>query len=99
MAEGHVDPAEEVQQRRQQHEEEHPQHQGADEPHEDRLMLSLDNVFVFQLIFTSYKTPPEQTHKAVFVGLVGALVLRMLFFMLLSTLLHLFGWIHVPFGL
>jgi len=61
-------------------------------------MLSMDNLFVFHLIFKKYKTPASQTHYAVFVGIFGALVMRMVFFMVLSTLLHMFHWIRIPFG-
>lgn len=62
-------------------------------------MLSMDNLFVFHLVFETYKTPANQIHKAVFVGIVGAVVMRMVFFMLLSTLLHLFTWVRFVFGL
>jgi len=61
-------------------------------------MLSMDNLFVFHLIFKKYKTPHSQIHYAVFVGIFGALVMRMAFFMVLSTLLHMFHWIRIPFG-
>lgn len=62
-------------------------------------ILSMDNLFVFHLIFETYKTPPGQTHRAVFLGIVGAVVIRMVFFMLVSTLLNYFSWIRIPFGL
>jgi len=62
-------------------------------------MLSMDNLFVFHLIFVSFKTPHTQIHKAVFVGIVGAVVMRMFFFMAVSILLHLLHWIRFPFGL
>jgi tellurite resistance protein TerC len=61
-------------------------------------MLSMDNLFVFHLVFQTYKTPEKQIHKAVFVGIIGAVVMRMLFFMVVSTLLRLFGWFRWPFG-
>jgi len=61
-------------------------------------MLSMDNLFVFHLIFQTYQTPSHQVHKAVFVGVIGAIVMRMLFFMVVSTLLHVFHWIRIPFG-
>jgi len=61
-------------------------------------MLSMDNLFVFHLIFQGYQTPENQIHKAVFMGIVGALIMRMLFFMLVSTLLHIFSWFRWPFG-
>jgi len=62
-------------------------------------ILSLDNLFVFHLVFETYKTPPNQTHRAVFLGILGAVIIRMVFFMLVSTLLHYFSWIRIPFGL
>jgi len=61
-------------------------------------MLSMDNLFVFHLVFTAYKTPADQIHKAAFVGILGAVIMRMVFFMVVSTLLNLFGWIRYPFG-
>jgi len=62
-------------------------------------MLSMDNLFVFHLIFAAFRTPKTQIHKAVFVGIIGAVVMRMFFFMLVSTLLHVLHWIRFPFGL
>jgi len=61
-------------------------------------MLSMDNLFIFHLVFQTYKTPPAQMHKAVFVGIIGAVVMRMIFFMVVSTLLHAVGWFRWPFG-
>jgi len=62
-------------------------------------MLSMDNLFVFHLIFKTYKTPANQIHKAVFVGVIGAVVMRLVFFMVVSTLLRLSRWIRFPFGI
>eukprot|EP00405_Crypthecodinium_cohnii_P012453 CAMPEP_0206433268 /NCGR_PEP_ID=MMETSP0324_2-20121206/8432_1 /ASSEMBLY_ACC=CAM_ASM_000836 /TAXON_ID=2866 /ORGANISM="Crypthecodinium cohnii, Strain Seligo" /LENGTH=503 /DNA_ID=CAMNT_0053899501 /DNA_START=486 /DNA_END=1997 /DNA_ORIENTATION=- len=61
--------------------------------------LSIDNLFVFHLIFKRYSVPRNQQHYAVFVGIMGAMVLRMIFFMIFSTLLHMFKWIRFVFGL
>jgi len=61
-------------------------------------MLSMDNLFIFHLVFQTYKTPQAQIHKAVFVGIIGAVVMRMVFFLVVSTLLHAFGWFRWPFG-
>ena len=36
-----------------------------------RWLLSLDNLFVFHLIFKTYKTPAAQIHKALFIGIMG----------------------------
>jgi len=38
-------------------------------------------------------------HKAVFFGIIGAVLIRMVFFMVVSTLLHVSHWIRFPFGL
>mmetsp|Transcript_153242 Transcript_153242/g.372042 ORF Transcript_153242/g.372042 Transcript_153242/m.372042 type:complete len:540 (+) Transcript_153242:65-1684(+) len=61
-------------------------------------MLSMDNLFIFHLVFQTYKTPQAQIHKAVFVGIIGAVVMRLIFFMVVSTLLHAVGWFRWPFG-
>jgi len=62
-------------------------------------MLSMDNLFVFHLIFSTYKTPKNQIHKAVFLGIFGAVIMRLIFFMVVSTLLRLATWVRWPFGL
>lgn len=56
------------------------------------FLLGLDNLFIFHLIFNTYSVPKEQIHKALFLGILGAVVFRMIFFLFLSTLLHL---VHV----
>eukprot|EP00747_Dinoflagellata_sp_TGD_P182011 gnl/TRDRNA2_/TRDRNA2_36071_c0_seq1.p1 gnl/TRDRNA2_/TRDRNA2_36071_c0~~gnl/TRDRNA2_/TRDRNA2_36071_c0_seq1.p1 ORF type:complete len:593 (+),score=120.95 gnl/TRDRNA2_/TRDRNA2_36071_c0_seq1:80-1858(+) len=61
-------------------------------------LLSMDNVFVFHLIFNVYKTPHDQMHKALFWGIVGAVVFRMLFFLALGELLHMVKWLRIVFG-
>mmetsp|Transcript_84224 Transcript_84224/g.204225 ORF Transcript_84224/g.204225 Transcript_84224/m.204225 type:complete len:521 (+) Transcript_84224:82-1644(+) len=61
-------------------------------------ILSMDNLFVFHLVFETYKTPAKQTHKAVFLGIVGAVVIRMIFFIAVSGLLNAFQWVRYPFG-
>mmetsp|Transcript_120994 Transcript_120994/g.353528 ORF Transcript_120994/g.353528 Transcript_120994/m.353528 type:complete len:475 (-) Transcript_120994:87-1511(-) len=61
-------------------------------------LLSLDNLFVFHLIFDVYKTPANQVHKAVFIGVIGAVLIRMVFFLAVSELLRYFGWVRFPFG-
>lgn len=59
-------------------------------------LLSMDNLFIFHVIFRSYRTPPRLLHKALFFGIVGALLARMIFFVLLHNLMHLhfiFRWL------
>jgi len=62
-------------------------------------MLSVDNLFVFHRIFTYFKTPDEQKHKPLFYGIVGAIVFRMVFFLIEEILLHHVTWMHLVFGL
>jgi len=60
--------------------------------------LSVDNLFVFLLIFSYFKVPPELQHRVLFFGIVGALVLRGGFIYLGATLVHQFHWILYLFG-
>src|SRR5215467_9680191 len=43
------------------------------------LSLSVDNLFVFLVIFRYFKVPGDQQHKVLFWGIVGALVMRGIF--------------------
>jgi len=61
-------------------------------------MLSVDNLFVFRSIFLIFKTPDEQKHKPLFWGIVGAIVFRMLFFVIEETLVHTFWWMYILLG-
>lgn len=62
-------------------------------------MLSVDNLFVFHLVFKLYGTPDHLKHKPLFYGIVGAVVFRMVFFCLEAALLHSLWWMHFVFGL
>lgn len=62
-------------------------------------MLSVDNLFVFHRIFTLFKTPDEQKHKPLFYGIIGAIVFRMIFFLIEELLLHHVAWMHLVFGI
>jgi len=62
-------------------------------------LLSMDNLFVFHLIFKTYATPRALLHKALFLGIVGAVLFRMLFFVAMTSLLHLLSWVRFVFGL
>jgi tellurite resistance protein TerC len=61
-------------------------------------LLSFDNIFVFYLIFQTYKVPRELLHKALFIGIAGAVVMRIVFFVALSQLLHVVHWVRFMFG-
>jgi tellurite resistance protein TerC len=60
--------------------------------------LSLDNVFVWALIFTAFSVPAAYQHRVLFYGIFGALVLRGAFVALGSELLSDFEWIVYVFG-
>ena len=54
--------------------------------------LSVDNLFVFLLIFTYFKVPPQYQHRILFWGVLGALVLRAAFIVLGAALISKFSW-------
>ncbi len=60
--------------------------------------LSVDNLFVFILIFTSFKISPQYQHDVLFWGILGALVFRAIFIFAGITLLESFAWIMYLFG-
>lgn len=60
--------------------------------------LSIDNLFVFLLIFSYFKVPARYQHEVLFWGIVGVLVLRGIFIILGIELLHRFHWIIYLFG-
>jgi tellurite resistance protein TerC len=62
------------------------------------LSLSVDNLFVFLLIFRYFKVPPEHEHKVLVWGILGALVMRGLFIAAGVTLIARFHWITYLFG-
>ena len=59
-------------------------------------MLSIDNLFVFHLLFTSFRTLAAQQRKAVFVVIICAVVLRPVLFHVVAMLLHACGWGRCP---
>lgn len=60
--------------------------------------LSVDNLFVFVLIFGYFKVPDEYQHRVLFWGILGALVFRGIFIALGAVLLAKFSWIAFIFG-
>jgi tellurite resistance protein TerC len=61
--------------------------------------LSVDNLFVFVIIMTTFAVPEEHQHKVLTFGIVLALVLRGIFIALGATLLALFSFMFLLFGL
>jgi tellurite resistance protein TerC len=60
--------------------------------------LSVDNVFVFALLFSYFRVPPLYQHKVLFWGILGALVMRATMIFLGAELIKNFGWIIYVFG-
>jgi tellurite resistance protein TerC len=60
--------------------------------------LSIDNIFVFLLIFSYFGIPPLYQHKVLFYGILGALILRAIFIATGVTLIQTFHWIIYVFG-
>jgi tellurite resistance protein TerC len=61
--------------------------------------LSVDNLFVFLLIFTYFDVPPLYQHKVLFWGILGALIMRAIFIAAGITLIQTFHWIVYLFGI
>jgi tellurite resistance protein TerC len=62
------------------------------------LSLSVDNLFVFLVIFKYFAVPAEQQHRVLFWGIIGALILRGIFIGAGVGLIHRFHWLLYPFG-
>lgn len=60
--------------------------------------LSVDNIFVFILVFSYFGVPAKFQHKVLFWGIFGALVMRFLFIFLGVALIERFEWIIYIFG-
>lgn len=60
--------------------------------------LSVDNLFVFVVIFTSFGVAPQHQHRVLFWGILGALIMRGLLIATGSVLMERFFWIAYLFG-
>jgi tellurite resistance protein TerC len=60
--------------------------------------LSVDNVFVFALIFAYFAVPVRYQYRVLFWGVVGALVLRVVFILIGAELLERYDWMVYLFG-
>lgn len=60
--------------------------------------LSVDNLFVFLLIFSYFRVPGEYQHKILFWGIIGALVMRGIFIAVGAALIMKFHWVLYIFG-
>lgn len=60
--------------------------------------LSVDNLFVFLLVFSYFAVPPKYQHRVLFWGILGALVFRLFFIVVGIELLERFHWLIYVFG-
>src|ERR1041384_5354545 len=62
------------------------------------VSLSVDNLFVFLLIFSYFKVPAKFQHRVLFWGVMGALVMRLTMIFVGAALINRFHWILYIFG-
>ncbi|KJJ38061.1 TerC family protein [Aequorivita vladivostokensis] len=62
------------------------------------LSLSIDNVFVIAVIFSSFAIPQKYQHEVLFYGILGAIVFRALMIFFGVALINKFDWIIYVFG-
>jgi tellurite resistance protein TerC len=60
--------------------------------------LSVDNIFIFLLIFSYFEVPPLYQHKVLFWGILGALIMRAVFIATGVMLIQQFHWVIYIFG-
>jgi tellurite resistance protein TerC len=61
--------------------------------------LSMDNVFVFAVIFNFFRVPLKYQYRVLFWGILGAVFMRLTFVLLGSALIERFDWVMPIFGL
>lgn len=61
--------------------------------------LSIDNIFIFVMLFGAFKVPEAYQHRVLFWGILGALVMRAIFVALGAALIASFHWVLYIFGL
>jgi tellurite resistance protein TerC len=62
------------------------------------LCLSIDNVFVFILIFAYFKVPAQWQHRVLFWGIIGAVIMRAVFILVGVSVIERFHWVLYLFG-
>ena len=60
--------------------------------------LSVDNIFVMVMIFSYFNVPRQYQHKVLFWGILGALIMRVIFILSGVELIHRFHWLIYIFG-
>ena len=61
--------------------------------------LSIDNVFVFAVIFSYFKIPERYQYRTLFWGIIGAMVIRLIFIFIGIELVSKFSWMMLVFGI
>ncbi len=61
--------------------------------------LSVDNIFVFLMIFTYFRVPPKYEHRVLFLGILGTIAMRAFFIFAEISPIQMFHWILYVFGL
>lgn len=61
--------------------------------------LSIDNLFVFVIIMSSFRVPREYQQKALLSGIIIALVLRLVFILVGAAIIERFSWVFYIFGI
>jgi tellurite resistance protein TerC len=61
-------------------------------------MMSIDNLFLFLLIFRYFKVPSALQHRVLFWGILGAILMRAIFILAGITVLNRFHWVTYLFG-
>ncbi|MGI6009160.1 MAG: TerC/Alx family metal homeostasis membrane protein [Methanomethylophilus sp.] len=62
------------------------------------LSMSVDNLFVFMVIFAAFAIPAADQHRVLFYGILGAIFLRLIFVEVGADLLNAFDWMMYIFG-
>jgi tellurite resistance protein TerC len=61
-------------------------------------MLSFDNLFVFHMIFSVYGCPDYLKHRPLYMGIMGAVIFRLVFIFIGEYLMHALSFMHLVFG-
>lgn len=61
--------------------------------------LSVDNIFVFILLFSFFDVPKKYQHKVLFWGIFGALIMRAILIFIGTALITQFSWVIIIFGI
>ncbi len=63
------------------------------------LSLSIDNVFIFIIIFKYFKIDSKYQHKVLFIGVLSAIIFRLIMIIFGLYIIQMFEWLFLPFGL